>query len=322
MGFDLFSGFNRNKVVGSFGISYLDEKLHGIMRGDLILIGASSGAGKSSIANNIAFYNRDKGVKIALYSLENFEDDLYMEKAWLYYINRTRQYDLSLREFACGDVIKRKDADKIILQEAQTYAEQAYKNIIIHTRETHFDLEKLCKYIKEDVEKNNVQLVILDHLDYLDKMDESDSDITHMTLLMRTIRDLQDAYKIGFVAISHLRKGQNYGKEKMIIPTMDEFIGSSNKVKESTVVCLFSPDNEYNEANPNSHLRGTFCCVRKNRFGGYDNKASRLLFDRQRNEYLRSYELLVVNAGGTAVQTLSNESRQEKDGSYGISHNE
>jgi len=42
----------QNKRVGKFGVSYLDDKLRGILQGDLILIGARSGAGKSSIATN------------------------------------------------------------------------------------------------------------------------------------------------------------------------------------------------------------------------------------------------------------------------------
>lgn len=308
-----------NKLVGKFGVSYLDDKLHGIMTSDLVLIGAGSGAGKSSLANHIAFFNRDSGFKTSLYSLENFANDLYMEKAYLYYINTTKNWNCTLREFATGDFRQLYNVnDKNLFIACNRFANESYHDIIIHTREQNYNIQKLCDSIGDDVVNKGAKLIILDHVDYLDKMDSNDSDNAHMTLLFHTIRELQNTYKIGFVAISHLRKSQGNAKEKMIVPTLDEFIGSSNKAKESTICCLFAPDFEYNESHLDSHLKGTFCCIRKNRMGGIDNKCARLFYNIRKGRYMNTYDMLKVNAGGTQVETLETISKEETDGSFGM----
>ena len=76
--------WHENYKVGSFGIDYLDRKLNGIAKSDLTLIGARSGSGKSSIANRIYSIN-NKNIKCTLFSLENFDGDLYSQNVYLKY---------------------------------------------------------------------------------------------------------------------------------------------------------------------------------------------------------------------------------------------
>ena len=56
-----------NTLCAKFGIKYLDDKLEGILQGDLILLGARSGAGKSTIADIIATHNAQNGGKCTSY---------------------------------------------------------------------------------------------------------------------------------------------------------------------------------------------------------------------------------------------------------------
>ena len=105
MNFNFFTAFSENEIVGKFGVKYLDDELCGIMRGDFVLIGARSGAGKSSLANMIARENK-KSKQTALFSLENFENDLPMEQAYRYYLHNGGQY-CSMRDFASGEFMKR-----------------------------------------------------------------------------------------------------------------------------------------------------------------------------------------------------------------------
>ena len=74
--FDVHKYWERNKKVGVFGVPYLDAELHGIAKTDLVLIGARSGAGKSSLAKII--YNANDKSKTALFSLENYDGDVEM----------------------------------------------------------------------------------------------------------------------------------------------------------------------------------------------------------------------------------------------------
>ena len=296
----LLKYMSENKKVGIFGITYLDEKLKGILRGDLIIIGARSGAGKSTLSNIIATVNARLGVKVALFSLENFKDDNFVEKAYYEYIRQMKDYSISLRDFASGDF----DICREALDKAEEYAEQCYKGINVINRQVNFSIEDLKNGIIDQVKNKGVNLIVLDHLDYVDKYD-NDTDYTHMNSLMKTIRELQDEYKVAVVAISHLRKAYN-SKFSPIIPSIDEFIGSSNKVKEATCVIMFAPDDEgnYKMAKDNTGKKSTWCCVRKLRMGGIDNRAAKLIFNTRTGDYDKNYELYSVDYAGTKTELI------------------
>ena len=57
------------KVIGKYGVKFLDDYLLGIKQTDFILIGAYSGAGKTELAYNIAFENAKK-TNVHLFALE------------------------------------------------------------------------------------------------------------------------------------------------------------------------------------------------------------------------------------------------------------
>ena len=115
-----------NRKVGTFGIKYLDDELGGILRGDLVLIGAASGAGKSTIADIIASHNSKEGKHVTLISLENFDGDNFVQKMYYIYKNISQQWWLTLRNFACGDY----DINTYALQEAENKAKEYYLEAI------------------------------------------------------------------------------------------------------------------------------------------------------------------------------------------------
>lgn len=284
-----------NKKMADFGISYLDDRLKGILRGDLILIGARSGAGKSSIADIIATYNAKRGVKVTLISLENFEGDNFISKAYYKYKELTQNWKLTLREFASYQF----EPDIFALEECEKYARKEYENIQLINRQKDYTIENLKNDIINAVENENSSLVIIDHVDYLDKFD-NETEITHITNLMKSIRNAQYAFKVPVIAISHLRKAGN-SKLNAIVPNMDEFIGSSNKVKESTVVIMLAPDDESNMQSQNN-LKATWCCVRKLRMGGIDNQAAKIFYNQKTGGYEGNYTLYKVSFLGDKVE--------------------
>ena len=283
----LVNYFQNNQKVGTFGIKYLDDKLRGILKADLILIGARSGAGKSTIADMIAQHNAQEGRKVHIFSLENFNDDAFVTKAYYEYKKITGEWNLNLRDFACGNFDMKTNA----LIEAEKYAEKCFENVGITSRQKGYDVKKLKDDIIRVVKDEGIELLIIDHLDYVDKNNPNENDNSHITDLMKTIRELQDEFKVAVVAISHLRK--NIGRDLPIIPSVDEFIGSSNKVKESTAVIMVAPDDEENENNQ-SQQKVTWFSIKKLRMGGIPNSCGKLLFDRTTGKYLDNYEEYIV----------------------------
>lgn len=284
-----------NRKVGCFGIKYLDDRLRGILKGDLILIGARSGAGKSTIAELIATTNSQKGVKVTLLSLENFKDDNFVQKAYYKYKSISGDWELSQRDFASGDF----RINQYALNTAENYAENLFKNIhIINRQKFTYGVEQLKNSIIDAVENQGSELIIIDHIDYLDH-EANQSENEHMTCLMREIRDAQYAFKVPVVAISHLRKTP-FSKGDVIIPSLDEFIGSSNKVKEATCIIMLAPDDESN-MQCNASVKSTWCCIRKLRMGGIDNKAAKIYFDVRQGQYMDTYHVYSVNYSGTKI---------------------
>lgn len=311
--FNFYTACQNNKIVGRFGVSYLDETLTGIMRGDLVVIGSRAGSGKSSLANMIARANQKRN-RVALFSLENFSDDLPMEQAYRYFMKNSNYY-CSMREFASGEFLKRFDGNKqelaSLLEKATEYANNVYNGVNVYNRQVGFTVEKLVETMVNESEKGT-ELFIIDHLTYVDKLYCDESDVEHMTVLMRTIRQIQDEKKVAVVGISHLRKPIGNVKEMPVIPSMDEFMGSSNVAKEATVCILLAPDDEGNKQNVEkglNDLKKTWCCIRKNRYGGITNKAANLFFDIRSGEYKKSYELFSVNYSGTKTESLGFEDR-------------
>ncbi len=290
--------FRNNALCARFGIKYLDDKLEGILKGDLILLGARSGAGKSTIAELIATYNGQNGVKVTLISLENFAGDNKLTKMYYKYKELTQQYYLTLRQFACGNF----NIDKSALQKAENYADSIFENVHIINRQNGYTIENLCDDIIGAVCKEDSKLVIIDHIDYLDKTVSSQSELEHITKVIRTIREAQYTFKVPVVAISHLRKPA-FCKEEIKIPGMDEFIGSSNKVKEATCVIMLAPDDETNTTQLGT-LKSTWCCIRKLRMGGVDNTAAKIYFDTVTGRYKDDYTLYRVNYAGTKVEEI------------------
>lgn len=290
--------WERNYEVGSFGIAYLDKELQGIAKSDLVLIGARSGAGKSTIANRIFQKNCEDGRKCALFSLENFNDDLYSHDVMMEYKNITRNFSITPRMWQMNKF----KIDYEALEKAEAIVEERYKGKYIVNRQFEYTKEKL----KQDMVKaceNGKELIILDHIDYVDKDNPNADDLTFMTDLMKTIRALQDKYQVAVVALSHLRKPTT-SRESVIIPNENEFIGSSNKAKEATCVILIAPDDDGNMKMQDDDTKATWFCIRKLRNGGISNKCARLFYDKRNDLYLDEYEIYGVNYSGTKTQFI------------------
>lgn len=290
--------WERNYEVGSFGIAYLDKELQGIAKSDLVLIGARSGAGKSTIANRIFQKNCEDGRKCALFSLENFNDDLYSHDVMMEYKNITRNFSITPRMWQMNKF----KVDYESLEKAEAIVEERYKGKYIVNRQFEYTKEKLKQDMVRACE-NGKELIILDHIDYVDKDNPNADDLTFMTDLMKTIRALQDKYQVAVVALSHLRK-PTASRESVIIPNENEFIGSSNKAKEATCVILIAPDDDGNMKMQDDDTKATWFCIRKLRNGGISNKCARLFYDKRNDLYLDEYEIYGVNYSGTKTQFI------------------
>lgn len=286
---DLFAG---NELVGKFGMSYLDNELHGILRSDLILIGARTGSGKSTIANQIAYHNAQNGIKVSLFSLENYEFEFELTEIYKECHKIHHSLDIDFREFKSRLKVYPDDT----VEKAFAIVRKNKINInLISRKPDGFNIEDMKKYFIDHA-RSGSQIFIIDHIDYFDMHNPKINENQNITEIMREIRKLQDVYQVPVVLISHLKKGLR----DTVIPTLEDFMGTSNKVKEATTVILFAPD-DVEDITDVAHIKKTWICIRKERGLGAYNTACNIGFNLRTKSYETEYSGHRVNYWGTLI---------------------
>ena len=209
---------------------------------------------------------------------------------------------MNLMDFKHGKYLNEGLVDLEVLEKAEIESKEEAKHITLVSRQTEYNVSKL----KDDMTRmceDGIKLIILDHLDYIEQDNPNDNSNIHMTDLMGKIRELQDIYKCGIVAVSHFRKEGN-SKSAPMIPGIDEFHGSSNKAKQATCAIMLAPDLNSRFDEPNSEYKKTFCCVRKHRDLSDDNTVGQLSFNMHTGKYIDRYVTKVVDFTGKEVEDV------------------
>lgn len=297
---DIITEKNKKKVIGQYGISFLDEYLLGILEEDFVLIGADTGLGKSELAYDIAFKNAaDK--KVHLFALEAEINEPYYRRlfkniAKVYYEDPDRIFlDMNYRNYLFNQIDVSK-YEKIAIENMQIEEDSS---LTIHYRSGEFTINTLLQTIAKV--KDSCELVVLDHVDYMD-LHLSENENSQVTKIMKTLRDINQVYKIPIIVISHLRKK---GNKKQLVPSLDDFFGSGNKSKQVKTAILLAKD--YERENYKEGLYSTFVTVGKARVGGTTSLAARCIFDVKVNKYLDTYDLVRVKNFGETVEVLDYE---------------
>jgi replicative DNA helicase len=285
------------KFVGKYGIKFLDDRLCGIFNTELVVIGANSGCGKSSLANMIALNFVKQGIKPALLSLENFKGDSILKQTFIQWKKDNAPqnkalWGTSFRQWLVWYCEKIEAAG-----ESYKTALNSFSGMCLLERpKGAFTIETLELYFKKSAEAG-CKVIILDHLDYLDYLENTENDITHVRAIMNKIRKLQDEYEIPVIAFSQFRK--NIAKD-VIVPNFDELYGSGDKAKQSVVVIVLARD--YENQMVSDDMAPTFMAIRKDRYG--NQYSARVFFDLKMQEYTENYQEVKINFWGTEVKDV------------------
>ncbi len=280
------------RKICNFGISFLDDKIGGIYDEDLLIIGAESGIGKSTIAEIIAFSCIQQKIKPALFSLENFAGNTCDKKAFELFKAKTLQWNLKFRQW-----IDIKNRTPSVVDECVSVAEKlCYKMNLIERTNKDYTIDLLEQDFKRVVE-GGCQVIILDHLDYFDAY-SYDNDLQHTKRLMKTIRRLQDQYKVAVIGFSQLRKNID---KNIIVPTYDDLYGSGDKVKQATLVLMVARSDD----EPVDGVYPTYFNLSKDRFGS--KEACIIGYNIRTNKYEKEYKDIKIYARGTKIGNKTQE---------------
>jgi len=300
----------------NYGIKVLDDPLIAIAKNELVVVGADSGVGKSSLAITIAQHNAKNGRKVALYYLEGGHIEAMQRMKWqdmadFYYKNKTagRYSDMDYRKW----VLNNPDDKRLMLElSAEVYEEQKKKykdNLFLYPITEGFKIEELLdslvgfhklvesrsgEFKQEGV--YDLDLIIIDHLQYF-SLGKEDHEITEITRIIRECKRITDHYRIPIILVSHLRKKN---KDRGL-PDQEDFYGSSNIPKIATTAITITPFSAGD--NLSSNVYPTFFRVVKSRIGLRPNYAMLCDYNLTRRQYADRYQIFRLDSMGNFSDT-------------------
>lgn len=273
----------------TFGVKYLDDALGGIVKRDLILVGARTGAGKTQLATIAALTNCRAGKRVHYFALE--AEDREIERRIKYQIVAREYY----RRMHCSRRIRFLDwyqgRLEDVLGEYSEIAETEMRETVAKNLHTYYRIDS---FTSEDFAiqlariADETDLVILDHLHYVDHA----ADETENKGYKRIVKQIRDsALKLGkpVMVVAHVRKADR--KFTGLVPDVEDFHGSSDIGKMATKAITLAPDFD-REGITDPSLWSTFIHVAKCR---QDNSVTRYVakcnFNTRTDSYQESYTM-------------------------------
>lgn len=295
------------KSLQRYHLAFLDDYLRGIAPGDLTLLGASTGIGKTEIAARIAQANAAAGKRVYMLALEAHEDEI--EQRIMYnmlarlvfgqtrdgrpYLDQDARERMNYLDWSLGyldDIVG--EYEPIV----EGMIKQKLPTLNTLYRDRDFDVSDLAQRLAEL--QGKADLVILDHLHYVDSKDENENRAAKE--IMKTIRAANQKTGVPAIVVAHLRK-RGAGKSALI-PDLDDFHGSSEITKIATAAVMLSRATD--NPNANDWVANTYITIPKARAGGACPYVAMVPYDTRRNEYGRTYMLGKKSFDGTAVDLL------------------
>lgn len=247
--------------IMSFGVKFLDVTLGGIFPNDLILIGAKTGAGKTTLASCVAMQNAFAGRRVHYFALEAEEDE----------IERRIKYRALAGEMSSAGAYTRLnflDWYKGNLDHATAFYEKKAEAKIAEAFRTLHTFYRTADFYAEQFERmvlaiqDQTDLIILDHLHYVDSEDANEN--RGYKLIVKKVRDVALGIGKPVIVVAHLRKGDR--KSPQLVPSIEDFHGTSDVPKMCTKAVMIAP--AFDQEGPTPHLWPTYISPAKCRFDG------------------------------------------------------
>lgn len=293
----------------NFGIGYLDRVFISLMPGDIALFGAKTGQGKTTIITNLALNMANQGKRVSLFALEARDNELeqrikYDAYRRIYYNDSKRVYtNVRFPEFLLGrlDVAFKKYEEQVEEEMSKI------KNLsVLYRTSTDFNLATFEKTFL--ALENSTDVFIIDHLHYFDI--EGNNENKEFTDITKKIRDLALLHGKAVILVAHVRKKTNF-MDKSILPSIDDFHGSSNITKIATKAIMMAayPPGDIPEENK----YGVLLHAAKFREDGAATRYQALMWLQKDGTYSEQFQLgKIIENNKTKVQSFEAISEEQK----------
>ena len=281
----------RKELLCTYPISFLQDKLHGIMTGDMIMIAAATGVGKSTLSRILIQHANGEGVPCVLFSLEDEPQTFVTDSVYRQYLKKAFE-PLDFRQWLL-DYSDNPDKYKEYALEAAkigiSKSKSGLKNVVVYEMKTpNWTLQEIIDCMKRHIEEG-YKLFILDHLDVLIPSEMPGDMVRAINELWRLVAENQ----VALVTFSQLSSNRN---KESLCAGIDDLRGSKSKVHTPTIVVSIARHTYgfYSEATG----KPTSCRILTNRQGG--NTCCAVVYF-SRGTYAKNYDEVQCNESGTTI---------------------
>ncbi|CAB4212453.1 Archaeal primase DnaG/twinkle, TOPRIM domain [uncultured Caudovirales phage] len=177
----------------------LNRSLNGLRRGELTMVAAGSGLGKSVFTSNIIYdMIVNKGLKVVDIKLEEDKKKTIFNYAGMYFDNR---------EYA--------NHPKNMSSKQRLEFRNKFENYITHDHFGSLDSKELLAVLEYYALSEKVDFIFLDHISIAISGTQSskEGERKDIDILVTKIRELINTSNVGFVCVSHLTNPSNGGNQ-------------------------------------------------------------------------------------------------------------
>jgi len=292
-----------------YGIDFLDEHLGGIHNKELILLGAESGKGKTTLVSEICIHNSMKGRKIAFFRLEGDIYEFADTEKWKFIYNKIKE-DHRYHRHQMPDNLNYMNFRLNKIKGIESYEDLAekevykkIKNVYLYTKKSGLNKRNFSDKILEV--KDEVDLIVIDHFHYFDFF-EDQNELMQQRDIMKAINSVVENYSKPIILVVHVRKRQS----KRGLIGQEDIYGSSDIYKIAHTIVFTSPF--YQGYDNEKRLYPTLFYTPKSRSGASTNRIGQKVFDGLSKTYQDGFKLFSYDLTSEGEWGL-NEIEQKKD---------
>lgn len=242
------------------GIDYLASLYRALIRSDVLLLGAETGAGKTEAATLLAMDAAMAGKRVHYFALEAEEGEIERRikyKLLCSLVYRAGHYARGRLNFVDWRLGLIDDITGPFEDAADQMLAAHFPKLHTFYRASEFssaDLRRACASLRDESD-----LAVVDHFHYIEPID---ADVNRgAKRIMQSIEQVNRDTGIPLVLVAHLKKPEAL-RNAPLVPRLSDFHGSSDIGKIVTKAAIFAPAYDQKQVEP--HLHPTY--VRAGKF--------------------------------------------------------
>lgn len=248
---------NEGHVKGVMtGFTDLDSLTHGLQAGQMIIVGARPGMGKTTLATDIARHAAlacDR--KVAFFSLEMHRNEL-VERII------SAEARVALHHLRGGEMSTH-DWDRIAAATARLSSDNLFITDTANTTMTQIKAE--CRRIQQ---RHGLDLIVIDYLQLMNSGGRAENRQVEVSQISRDVKLLAKELEIPVVVMSQMNRGAEGREDKK--PRLAELRESGSLEQDADLVLLLHREDAYEKASPRAgeadiivakHRSGPTCTI-------------------------------------------------------------